>query len=142
MLYPAFITFGDRRHAHTVQFPDFPGCLAAADEVEDLGVAVQEAVQAHFHGEPSAVPAPTPLPVLVKRGGYSGGTWALVDIDLTRIEAPAKSVRVNITLPENVLQRIDRRAEALGMTRSGYIARLANQGTPANAARSRAETPE
>ena len=40
---------------------------------------------------------------------------------------PAKTVRVNITLPEDVLEEIDRYAEAHGYNRSGFLARAAKQ---------------
>ena len=55
MLYPVYVHVGDSKHAHGVTFPDFPGCFAAADEWADLPAAIQEAVQAHFHGKPDAL---------------------------------------------------------------------------------------
>ena len=36
-----------------------------------------------------------------------------------------KAVRVNVTFPEDVLEQIDRFAEAHGYTRSGFLARAA-----------------
>jgi hypothetical protein len=39
--------------------------------------------------------------------------------------AADKCVRVNITLPENVLAEIDRYAQAHGYTRSGFLVRAA-----------------
>jgi hypothetical protein len=38
------------------------------------------------------------------------------------VELPGRSVRVNITTDENLLQRADRAASARGMTRSGLLA--------------------
>ena len=46
------------------------------------------------------------------------------------VAAPAKSaktVRVNITLPEDVLSEIDRYAERHGYNRSGFLARAAKR---------------
>jgi hypothetical protein len=42
-------------------------------------------------------------------------------------EVPAKAVRVNISIDERLLDRIDRAAEASGETRSGYIAAAARE---------------
>ena len=39
----------------------------------------------------------------------------------------AKAVRVNITLPEDVLRQIDRHAERYGFTRSGFLAQAARR---------------
>jgi metal-responsive CopG/Arc/MetJ family transcriptional regulator len=44
------------------------------------------------------------------------------------IEAPAaevKSVRINITMPADVLDQIDKYAEREGFTRSGFLAQAA-----------------
>jgi metal-responsive CopG/Arc/MetJ family transcriptional regulator len=38
-----------------------------------------------------------------------------------------KAVRVNITLPEDVLEQIDRYAEAHGFTRSGFLTQAAKR---------------
>ena len=73
MLYPVYVHPGDADHAHGVTFPDFPGCFSAADTWSDLPAAVQEAVEAHFNGEPDAVPPPTPLENLVSQPEYAGG---------------------------------------------------------------------
>jgi len=80
MLYPVYVHLGDASHAHGVTFPDFPGCFAAADGWDDLPGAIQEAVQAHFYGEPDAVPPPTPLDQLAGDARFQGGVWLLVDL--------------------------------------------------------------
>jgi hypothetical protein len=41
--------------------------------------------------------------------------------------APARSVRVNITLPEDVLAEIDRAAGRQGLSRSAFLARAARR---------------
>lgn len=125
MLYPVYVHVGNENEAHGVTFPDFPGCFSAADEWADLPAAIQEAVEAHFHGEPESVPAPTPLDRLVKDPEYQGGVWLLADIDLSRIET--KPVRLNISLPSKLVQQIDAYASAHHMTRSGFLAKAAQQ---------------
>ena len=125
MLYPVYVHPGDADHAHGVTFPDFPGCCSAADDWSDLPAAVQEAVEAHFSGEADAVPPPTPLELLVGQAEYAGGVWMLVDLDLSRIDT--RPVRLNVSLPSNLVQQIDAWAQAHQMTRSGFLASAAMQ---------------
>ena len=126
MLYPVYVHVGDAKHAHGVTFPDFPGCFSAADKWEDLPAAIQEAVEAHYHGEPDVVPAPTPLEKLAGLPEYQdGGVWLLAEIDLSKIET--KPVRLNISLPSNLVQEIDAWASQNHMTRSGFLAMAAQK---------------
>lgn len=126
MLYPVYVHLGDAKHAHGVTFPDFPGCFAAADEWADLPAAIQEAVQAHFHGEGAqAVPGPTALEVLAADPAYAGGVWLLADVDLSRIDTTP--VRLTISLPAHLVDQIDAHARSLGATRSGFLAMAARQ---------------
>ena len=125
MLYPVYVHVGDSKNAHGVTFPDFAGCFAAADEWVDLPDAIQEAVQAHFYGEPEAVPAPTALAVLAADPQDSGGVWLLADVDVTRIDT--RPVRLNVSLPANLVQQIDSWASAHHMTRSGFLAKAAQE---------------
>jgi predicted RNase H-like HicB family nuclease len=125
MLYPVYVHPGDAKHAHGVTFPDFTGCFSAVDKWSDLPAAVQEAVEAHFNGEPDAVPAPTPLENLVNQAEYAGGVWMLVELDLSRIDS--QPVRLNVSLPSHLVQQIDAWAKAHHMTRSGFLASAATQ---------------
>ena len=69
---------------------------------------------------PDAVPLPTPLEKLVNQPEYTGGVWLLVELDLNRIDT--RPVRLNVSLPSNLVQQIDAWAEAHHMTRSGFLA--------------------
>jgi hypothetical protein len=42
--------------------------------------------------------------------------------------AEVKSVRINVTMPADVLDEIDRYAEREGFTRSGFLAQAAKEG--------------
>jgi predicted RNase H-like HicB family nuclease len=126
MLYPVYVHPGDAEHAHGVTFPDFPGCFAAADDWADLPAAIQDAVLAHFHGEGAqAVPAPSALETLTADPQFEGGVWLLADVDLSRIDTSA--VRLNISLPANLVEQIDVYARRHGATRSGFLAMAARQ---------------
>lgn len=122
MLYPVYIHIGDATHAHGVEFPDFEGCFSAADSWEELPTMMQEAVEAHY-ADGERVPAPTPLERLTNNPDYTGGVWMLADIDLSRVNT--QSVRINISLPENVVHKIDAYAKTQHLSRSAFLAKAA-----------------
>lgn len=125
MLYPAYIQVGDKKHAHGIEFPDFPGCFSAADDWRQINRMAQEAVECHMAGENQPVPAPTDLEKLAADPRYKGGVWMLVDLDLSRIDAAPR--RVNISLPGSLLSQIDSYAEARHLSRSGFIAKAVEE---------------
>jgi predicted RNase H-like HicB family nuclease len=116
--YPAIIEQAD--DGFGVFFPDLPGCTSAGASLQEAARNAEEALQAHIdltaeHGE--AVPAPSELdhvmtePDVVEVGRI-----------LVRAELPGRSVRVNITLPEELLAALDQYAARTGHTRSGFLA--------------------
>jgi predicted RNase H-like HicB family nuclease len=125
MLYPAYVHFGDGKHAYGATIPDFPGCCSAADEWEVLPQMIQEAAEVYFAGEDTPIPPPSSLELLADNTEYRGGVWLLVDIDLAKLKV--KSKRVNITMPEKLLREIDRYVEQYHITRSGLLAQAAHQ---------------
>ena len=123
MLYPVYVEIGDKKHAHSMVIPDFPGCFSAADDWEAIPAMVQEAVEVWMDGEEISLPKPTPLEKLAKHPDYQyGGVWMLIEIDLAKLR-PARVRRVNITLPEDVLASIDAYAQTQHLSRSGFIAK-------------------
>jgi predicted RNase H-like HicB family nuclease len=125
MLYPVYVHLGDERHAYGVTIPDFPGCFSAADSAEDLPTNIQEAAELHFEGEDLDIPKPTPLNELANQPEYEGGVWMMVDIDLARIRP--KAVRLNVSLPDSLVRRIDEYAKTHHMSRSGFLAKAAEE---------------
>jgi predicted RNase H-like HicB family nuclease len=125
MLYPVYVHVGDRKHAHGMEFPDFPGCFSAADNWQDINRMAQEAVECHVAGEDAPLPVPTPLERLARNPKYRGGVWMLVDLDMTRLDPAPK--RVNISLPSSLLAQIDEYADAHHLSRSGFLAKAAQE---------------
>lgn len=121
----AVVVHKDEGSCYGVTIPDFPGCFTAGDTLDEAIANVQEAVECHCQGEDMAIPDPAPLETLMSDPDYKDGVWVIVDIDLSRIMTRAK--RVNITLPENLLRRIDEYAGAHGMNRSAFLARAAGE---------------
>lgn len=124
MLYPVYV-WKDEGSAYGATVPDMPGVNTAADELADLPALVQEAVEAMFDGEDVAVPQPSAIERWQSARAYRGGFWLLVEVDLSRVNA--RAVRVNVSMPESLLARIDRAASDRHLSRSGFLALAAER---------------
>ncbi|MFC7518709.1 type II toxin-antitoxin system HicB family antitoxin [Herbaspirillum sp. GCM10030257] len=122
MLYPLYV-WKDTNSAYGATFPDLPGVNTAADELADLPAMAQDAVETMYDGENVDIPVPTTVDKWKDHPDYKDGFWMMVDIDLTKINS--KPVRINISLPENLLHDIDVAAKAQHVTRSGFLAQAA-----------------
>lgn len=124
MLYPVYVYPGDGQTAHGIIFPDFPGCHSAADTWEDIPSMCQQAMLAHFAGEPANnVPAPSNPSDLESSGQYAGGLWMLVELDASALDA--EPVQLKVSLPAHLVQSIDAYVEQHGMTRSSFLTEAA-----------------
>ncbi|RIK97826.1 MAG: CopG family transcriptional regulator [Proteobacteria bacterium] len=109
-----------------VSFPDLPGCVTAGatlDEARDMAV---EALALHLEGmaeDGKAVPEPSSLEEIMSDPVNREGVAVLVPAPTPIV----KSVRINVTLPADVLEQIDRHAESEGFTRSGFLAHAAKK---------------
>jgi len=109
-----------------VSFPDFPGVATAGTDLDDARRMAEEALAFHVEGmieDGEAIPEPSSLEAIMSDPGNSDAVAVLIPL---RIPAK-KAVRVNITLAEDLLRAIDAHAEAHGLTRSGFLARAAEQ---------------
>jgi predicted RNase H-like HicB family nuclease len=107
-----------------VSFPDLPGCVTAGKNLDDARAMAQEALALHLEGlteDGEAVPEPSSLEEVMADHDNRDGVAILVAVP----HSVAKAVRVNITIPEDILGRIDRHAEREGMTRSGFLVKAA-----------------
>jgi len=110
----------DENSEYGLSFPDFPGCIGA-------GVTAQAAVADAFEAltgpiellleEGQPVPEPSSVDEVLASGEANDGT--LVIVHCPRVSG--KSVRVNITLPDDDLAQIDRFCAQNYLTRSGFI---------------------
>jgi predicted RNase H-like HicB family nuclease len=108
-----------------VSFPDLPGCITAGATLDDARGMAEEALAFHLDGlaqDGEPIPEPSRLEAVMADPQNRDGVAILVSV-----ETRSKAVRVNITLPEDVLREIDRHAEAQGFTRSGFLARAARK---------------
>lgn len=127
MNYPVVI-HKDRGSDYGVVVPDLPGCFSAGRTLDEAMAMAKEAIELHLEGlieEGQVVPEPGAIERHRRNSEYEGGTWALVTIDPASLRVKAK--RINITLPERVLDAVDRQAAAEGETRSGLLAKAATR---------------
>ncbi len=107
-----------------VSFPDFAGVVTAGSDLDDARQMAEEALTLHVEGmveDGEAIPEPSSLDAIMADPDNRDAVAILVSL---KIESK-KAIRLNITLPEDVLKEIDTYAQAHGLTRSGFLARAA-----------------
>lgn len=113
-----------------VSFPDLAGCISAGRTLDEARDMAAEALSLHLEGleaDGEAAPEPSSLEDVMADPENRDGVAILVP-------APARSpkiVRVNVTLPEDVLAAVDSYAAANGYTRSGFLALAAKKAMAA-----------
>jgi predicted RNase H-like HicB family nuclease len=109
-----------------VSFPDLPGCATAGKTLDEARAMAVEALALHLEGlveDGAALPEPATLEAVMADRENRDAVAILVEPPKT----PGKSVRINITLPADVLDDIDRHVATHGLTRSGFLARAAKK---------------
>ncbi|ATQ66847.1 MULTISPECIES: type II toxin-antitoxin system HicB family antitoxin [Methylosinus] len=107
-----------------ISFPDFPGCISTASTIDEVIAKGGQALALHVEG---MMEDGKTLPHL--RGvrelradpemadWFEDATVAAIGVDL-----PKRVVRINISIDQGLLERIDRTAKALGQSRSAFLA--------------------
>ncbi len=109
-----------------VSFPDFPGVVTVGKDLDEARAMAEEALAFHIDGmvaDGEAVPEASSLEEVMSDPDNKDGVAILVAV---KTDA-AKSVRVNVTLPEDVLAQIDKFAKERGLSRSGFLAQAAKK---------------
>ena len=110
-------------------FPDFPGCVTAASDPDEVLTKAAEILALHIDGmiaDGRDLPPVRPLSRLVDDRAFvessAGAMVALVPY------VPAnRPVNLNITIDETLLARIDQASLAAGESRSMFLAKAAQQ---------------
>jgi predicted RNase H-like HicB family nuclease len=103
-----------------VEFPDFPGCVTAARTLEAARSAASEALALHVEGvreDGTALPTPSSLDTIMADAANRSAVAFLVDVPAR----PARSVRINVMLPADLVAAID----GATTNRSGFLAEAA-----------------
>jgi predicted RNase H-like HicB family nuclease len=105
-------------------FPDFQGCTTVGHSADQVLAKAPDVLAFHVEG---MVEDGLPLPAVRSidelrrdptfREDAEGALIAFVPLTM-----PSRAIRINITVEESLLARADRAAEAVGETRSGFIA--------------------
>jgi predicted RNase H-like HicB family nuclease len=119
----------DANSDYGVSFADLPGVVSAGrnlDEARKMAEALAFHLQRMME-DGEAVPEPSSLEEIMAIAENKDGVAVLIDAP----EAEVKSVRINVTIPADILDQIDRYAEREGFTRSGFLAQAARKAMAA-----------
>jgi predicted RNase H-like HicB family nuclease len=124
MRYVAFI-HKDPDSAYGVSFPDFPGCVAAEDTVDEVIVSGTEALAFHVRGmeaDGDDIPEPRSLEEIINDTDFAeelkGVSFAFVPL----VRDLGSTTRINVSLDLGLLKAIDDEARSRKQTRSAFIA--------------------
>jgi len=126
------IVHKDPKSDFGVSFPDFPGCITAGSSIDEAKDMAHDALSLHVKGlleDGESIPAPSKLEDIMDDPEYSDAVAILI---VTVSEAKPRSVRVNITVPEDMLRRIDNIARKRGMSRSSFLVNAAQNAIISN----------
>ena len=108
-----------------VSFPDFPGCITAGSSIDEAKDMAHDALSLHIKGmleDAENIPAPSKLEDIMVNPDFSDAAAILV---VSASDTKSRSVRVNITVPEEILRQIDSTAKERHMTRSSFLVHAA-----------------
>lgn len=103
-----------------VDFPDFPGVVTAGKTLDEARAMAAEALDLHVDGMlEDGLEIPEPSSIEAVMGDAHNRDAVIVLIDLP--DKPVRSVRVNVMLPQDVIDAIDRVTD----NRSRFLAEAA-----------------
>ena len=100
--YPAM--FEKTEDGYSVFFPDLPGCVSAGKSLENAFIEAHDALGLHTAGmreDGEALPTPGAIDELEKDDTIAATM-------LVGVSVPEKTKRINITLDEAIIERIDK----------------------------------
>ena len=107
--------------AFGVDFPDFPGCISSGATLDEALRGAREALTLHMKGmlqDGEEIPAPSTLDALIDDEHNRDAVPTFVVVP----EAKGRAVRINITIDESLLEKLDEAAARQGFSRSGFLA--------------------
>jgi predicted RNase H-like HicB family nuclease len=112
----------DTESDFSVTVPDLPGCFSAGSTIEEAMDMSREAIECHIEGiliDNEPIPTVSAIEEHQQNEDFKGGIWAIIDVDLSKLSIPLKSV--NIEIPEILLNTVDNYAKKHGKSRSGLL---------------------
>lgn len=128
--YPIAVERPKEGEAFGVHFPDIPGCFSAGDTLDEAVANAKEALAGFLElcsEDGENIPEASDIQSHLSNMKYEGYIWSFIEIDITPFMG--KSKKVNVTLPEYLIKRIDDAANtnSLYKTRSGFLAAAAEK---------------
>ena len=121
--------------AFGASFPDFPGATTVSGDLDTLYRKAAEMLAFHVAGlveDGDEIPRVRTLDELRGDPAFQADSAGAM-VALVQVELPGRAVRVNISMEEGLLRRIDRAAEATGESRSAFLAQAAKARLSAGA---------
>jgi len=115
----------DSKSDFGVSFPDFPGCVSAGSTLNEAKDMAQEALALHIDGmreDGETISNPSDFEALVTNPEFSDAIAFLV---ISVPDLKPKAIRINVTIPEDTLRRIDSAASKKGLSRSSFLVQAA-----------------
>lgn len=109
-----------------VSFPDLPGVISAGADLDEARANAAEALALHLEGmaeDGEAPPEPSSLTAIMADRENKDAVAVLIPAPNNKM----KAVRIQVTMPEDVLEQIDTYAEEHGYSRSGFLAHAAKK---------------
>ena len=128
MRFPIVLLFNPENNDYKVRVPDMPGCECRAQTMDLALNEILAVVESHLsllaeYNED--IPTASNFENYVSKMEYRGGVWAVIDIDITPYLG--KSHKINVTLPELLIKKIDDKVLTSPnyKTRSAFLATAA-----------------
>jgi len=116
--------------AYGISFPDFPGCVSGGRTLDEALRRGRETLASHVAfmiDEGGPLPSIRDLDAVQADAEVAPSIADATLATAIELDLPGKSVRVNVSLDEKLLARIDRAAEAEGESRSRFLAEAARR---------------
>lgn len=114
----------DKSSDYAVIFPDFPTCITAGKTLDEAQIMAEEALQFHIDGmieDNDEIPNPSSFDFV--KAKYKKAEIFLV----IPVKTPSKATRINITVDEKFLRKLDKYLESHEESRSAFFVSAAKR---------------
>jgi predicted RNase H-like HicB family nuclease len=116
----------EKNSDYGIIFPDFLGCVSAGKTLEEAKNMAEEALQFHIDGmlaDGEEIPHPTNLDK-IKAKFKKAEAFLIVPTKIS-----TKAARINITVDEKLLRKLDKYLNNVGENRSSFFAQAIREKT-------------
>jgi predicted RNase H-like HicB family nuclease len=127
--YIAFAHHGGRA-GWGISFPDFPGCVSAADTFAEVIEQGAQALRFHVEGmieDGYSIPQPRQIEALLADPEIAADLTGAIVTLVPLLPPRARPLRVNVVIDANLLSAIDQTAKRLGLNRSEFLSEAARR---------------